>query len=59
MLFFIFPDLRKRSDKKEIMDDGSADLKKLLRTVRQFRLMLNFLLSLPREGLSGNTSSLL
>jgi 2-polyprenyl-3-methyl-5-hydroxy-6-metoxy-1,4-benzoquinol methylase len=45
---FFFPDLRDRSDEKELMDTEDADLALLRTTVRQFRIF-NMLLSASRN----------
>jgi len=52
-LDYFFPDLRTRSGLKEIMDSDSADLKKLLKTIRQFSI-LNFLFTSSRRLIREN-----
>jgi 2-polyprenyl-3-methyl-5-hydroxy-6-metoxy-1,4-benzoquinol methylase len=52
-LDYFFPDLRTRSELKEIMDSDSVDLKKLLKTVRQFAI-LNFLFTSSRRLIREN-----
>ncbi len=53
MLDYLFPDLKRRSGLKEIMDGDSADMKKLLKTVSQFGL-LNFLFTASRRLIRKN-----
>jgi hypothetical protein len=47
MLNFFFPNMSIRSAEKELMDLPEADLTKLIRTIRQFKL-LNWLFSSSR-----------
>jgi 2-polyprenyl-3-methyl-5-hydroxy-6-metoxy-1,4-benzoquinol methylase len=47
MIDFFFPDLSKRSNEPELMDDYHSDKKKLINTVKQFTI-LNFLFTRSR-----------
>jgi 2-polyprenyl-3-methyl-5-hydroxy-6-metoxy-1,4-benzoquinol methylase len=58
MIGSIFPDMRERCFEKELMDDPQADIKKLLKTIRQFRL-LNILFTSSRRLLKENFFSVM